>query len=137
MGFYFLLRQMGEMNEKLANYPIYFYGMAASLPEKEVESYFYFRKMVTFQNFLSPLLGQTFYDFTSTRNVKGSTRCVEVLRSTFYKFLPSTHRVEVPRSQTFKSQNEENLEPIWRRSAIVAPNSPHFGQKMQKIAILP
>ena len=78
------------------------------------------------------IMGQTFYDFTWTQNVKGSTRCVEVLRSTFYKFLPSTHGVEVHQSQTFKNQNEENLEPIWHRSAIVAPNAPHFGQKMQK-----
>ena len=60
-------------------------------------------------------MGQSFYDLTSTHRVKGSTRCVEVLRSTFYKFLPSTHRVEVPRSQKFKSQNVENLKPIWRR----------------------
>ena len=41
---------------------------------------------------------QTFFDFTSTHLIKPLTRFVELLRSTFYRFLPLTHRFKVPRS---------------------------------------
>ena len=68
-------------------------------------------------------MGETFFDFTSTRRVKGLTRYVEVLRSTFYKFLPLTHCIKVPRSPS-KSKLQEpkcgefgaNLAPL-RRAA--------------------
>ena len=44
--------------------------------------------------------------------------------------------IQVPRSQTFKGLNAENLEPNWHffgcRGAIAGPNSHRLGEKMQK-----